>query len=53
MLEEQVIITELPQTVSIESRTTMITLWFRGANDLLQKRVKARIEREAGERYCR
>ena len=31
---EQVIITDLPQTVSIESRTTMITLWFRGANDI-------------------
>ena len=31
---EQVIITDLPQTVSIESRTTMITLLFRGANDI-------------------
>ena len=28
-------ITELPQTVSIESRTTVITLWFRAANDLI------------------
>ena len=28
-------ITELPQTVSIESRTTVITLLFRAANDLI------------------
>ena len=28
-------ITKLPQTVSIESRTTVITLWFRAANDLV------------------
>ena len=31
---KQVIITKLPQIVMIESRTTMITLWFRGANDI-------------------
>ena len=31
---EQVIITDLPQTVNIESGTTMITLSFRAANDL-------------------
>ena len=31
---KQVIITELPQIVMIESGTTMITLSFRGANDL-------------------
>ena len=28
-------ITALPQTVSIESGTTVITLWFRAANDLI------------------
>ena len=32
---EQVLITNLPQTVMIESGTTMITLWFIGANDLI------------------
>ena len=32
---EQVLITNLPQTVDIDSGTTMITLWFRGANDLI------------------
>ena len=31
---KQVIITELPQTVMIESGTSVITLWFRGANDI-------------------
>ena len=32
---EQELITKLPQTVDIDSGTTMITLWFRGANDLI------------------
>ena len=32
---KQVLITDLPQTVDIDSGTTMITLWFRAANDLM------------------
>ena len=32
---KQELITDLPQTVDIDSGTTMITLWFRGANDLM------------------
>ena len=32
---KQELITDLPQTVDIDSGTTMITLWFRAANDLM------------------